>query len=72
MYHCFSCGAGGDVFKFVMDYENLTFPEAVKVLADRAGIELPEQEHKTTAIAKRHAVFVKRVAINLSVLFKHN
>ena len=40
MYHCFSCGAGGDVFKFVMDYENLTFPEAVKVLADRAGIEL--------------------------------
>lgn len=44
MYHCFSCGAGGDVFKFVMDYENLTFPEAVKVLADRAGVELPEQE----------------------------
>ena len=39
MYHCFSCGAGGDVFKFVMDYENLTFPEAVKVLADRAGID---------------------------------
>ena len=45
MYHCFSCGAGGDVFKFVMDYENLTFPEAVKVLADRAGIELPEQDY---------------------------
>ena len=38
MYRCFSCGAGGDVFKFVMDYENLTFPEALKVLADRAGI----------------------------------
>lgn len=44
MYHCFSCGAGGDVFKFVMDYENLTFPEAMKVLADRAGIQLPERE----------------------------
>ena len=43
MYRCFSCGAGGDVFKFVMDYENLTFPEAIKVLADRAGIELPER-----------------------------
>ena len=43
MYRCFSCGAGGDVFKFVMDYENLTFPEALKVLADRAGIELPER-----------------------------
>lgn len=44
IYHCFSCGAGGDVFKFVMEYENLTFPEAVKILADRAGIELPERE----------------------------
>lgn len=44
IYRCFSCGAGGDVFKFVMDYENLTFPEAVKVLADRAGISLPEQD----------------------------
>ncbi len=44
IYHCFSCGAGGDVFKFVMEYENLTFPEAMKVLADRAGITLPEQD----------------------------
>ncbi len=44
IYHCFSCGAGGDVFKFVMEYENLTFPEAMKVLAERAGISLPERE----------------------------
>lgn len=44
IYHCFSCGAGGDVFRFVMEYENLTFPEAMKVLADRAGITLPEQD----------------------------
>ncbi|MDO4261075.1 MAG: DNA primase [Eubacteriales bacterium] len=49
MYHCFSCGAGGDVFKFVMEYENLTFPEAVKVLADRAGIELPERDSSPEA-----------------------
>lgn len=49
MYHCFSCGAGGDVFKFVMDYENLTFPEALKVLADRAGVELPRQEYSKEA-----------------------
>lgn len=49
MYHCFSCGAGGDVFKFVMDYENLTFPEALKVLADRAGVELPKQEYSKEA-----------------------
>lgn len=44
IYHCFSCGAGGDVFKFVMEYENLTFPEAMKVLAKRAGISLPKRE----------------------------
>ena len=40
IWHCFGCGAGGDVFKFVMQYENLTFTEAVRRLADRAGIAL--------------------------------
>ncbi len=49
IYHCFSCGAGGDVFKFVMEYENLSFPEAVKVLADRAGVALPKQEYSKEA-----------------------
>lgn len=49
IYRCFSCGAGGDVFKFVMEYENLTFPEAVKVLADRAGVALPEQDNSREA-----------------------
>ncbi len=49
IYRCFSCGAGGDVFKFVMEYENLTFPEAVRVLADRAGVALPEQDNSREA-----------------------
>ena len=49
IYHCFSCGAGGDVFKFVMDYEGLTFPEAMRTLADRAGVELPRQEYSEEA-----------------------
>ena len=44
MYYCFGCGAGGNVFTFIMEYENRTFPEAVKILADRAGIALPETE----------------------------
>ena len=43
-YHCFGCDAGGNVISFVMDYENYSFPEAVKYLADRAGITLPETE----------------------------
>jgi len=40
IYKCFSCGAGGDVFSFVMNYHKMTFPEAIKHLAERAGIEL--------------------------------
>lgn len=45
MYHCFGCGVGGNVITFVMEYENYTFPEAVKMLADRAGIALPVMEY---------------------------
>ncbi len=45
MYYCFGCGAGGNVITFIMEYENLTFQEAVKMLADRAGINLPELEY---------------------------
>ena len=45
MYYCFGCGAGGNVFTFIMEYENYTFPEAVKLLADRAGVNLPEIEY---------------------------
>lgn len=44
MYYCFGCGEGGNVYSFMMKYENSTFLEAVKTLADRAGIALPEQE----------------------------
>lgn len=44
MYYCFGCGAGGNVLTFVMEYENYTFPEALKFLADRAGVKLPEME----------------------------
>ena len=44
MYYCFGCGAGGSVVTFIMQYENYTFTEALKLLADRAGIKLPEYE----------------------------
>lgn len=45
MYYCFGCGAGGNVITFLMKYENLSFTEAVKSLADRAGVSLPEPEY---------------------------
>ena len=53
MYYCFGCGAGGNVFTFLMEYENFTFSEAMEALADRAGIELPKQE--MTSEARREA-----------------
>ena len=49
MYYCFGCGAGGNVFTFLMEYENYTFQEALKYLADKAGVELPETEYSAQA-----------------------
>lgn len=48
MYYCFGCGAGGNVFTFMMQYENFTFGEAMEALADRAGVALPKQEYSAT------------------------
>src|SRR5258706_14315358 len=43
-YHCFGCGASGDVFSFVQKIENSTFPEAVRAVATKLGIPLPKQQ----------------------------
>ena len=43
MYYCFGCGAGGNVFTFLMQYEGFTFGEAMQTLADKVGITLPTQ-----------------------------
>lgn len=53
MYHCFGCGVGGNVFTFLMEYENFTFVEALKHLAERCGMQLPETE--ASPEAKRQA-----------------
>ena len=49
MYYCFGCGAGGNVFTFLMEYENYSFVEALKFLAQRAGVELPQEEYSKEA-----------------------
>ena len=49
MYYCFGCGAGGNVFTFLMQYENYTFTEALQHLADRCGVELPKMEYSARA-----------------------
>ncbi len=53
IYYCFGCHKGGNVFSFLMDYENYTFPEAVKVLGERVGVELPEIEYSEDAKQKK-------------------
>ena len=52
MYYCFGCGAGGNVYNFVMEYENYSFGEALSHLADRAGVELPKIEYSKEAREK--------------------
>ena len=66
MYHCFGCGAGGNVFTFIMEYENFSFLEALQFLADRAGVELPKMEYskeqKEKADLKTTLLEVNKVA----------
>lgn len=47
LYHCFGCGEGGTLIDFIMKIENLSFPEAMRFLAERAGITLPEAEEES-------------------------
>lgn len=63
MFYCFGCGAGGNVFTFVMQYENYSFKEAVKHLADRVGVSLPEPEYGEEA-KKRDSVRARLLEVN--------
>lgn len=66
LYHCFGCGVGGNVITFVMEYENFTFVEAVKFLADRAGISLPQtayyDEERTQRDLKTKLLEINKIA----------
>jgi len=46
IFHCFGCGEGGNVFSFIMKIEKVSFPEAVKILAEKAGVELPTPKNQ--------------------------
>lgn len=63
MFHCFGCGVSGNVITFVMKYENFTFSEAIKFLAERAGVKLPEIEYSAEA-RKRDDLKTKILEIN--------
>src|ERR1035437_3223585 len=55
-FHCFGCGAGGSVFNFIMRVEGLTFPEAVRSLARKYGVTLPEHDQSGPAAGEREAM----------------
>ncbi len=66
MYHCFGCGVGGNALKFLQEYENLTFLEAVKELSRQTGIEIPEDGNQSHVKYKRQSATVKVNANNNS------
>ena len=74
IFHCFGCGVGGDVFKFIMLVDNLTFPEALERLADKVGITLVQsgpkgkdsKSHERTVLYKIHEAATKFYASQLT------
>ena len=66
IYKCFSCGAAGNVFTFVQNYENVSFIEAVKVVADKIGVSLSEGIHVVSKYDKHYE------AMNLAIKFYQN
>src|SRR5579872_5932874 len=75
IYHCFGCGAGGDVFKFVMEMDKCDFPEAVRTVAEKCGIAIPQprerspeerrEQQQRTSLVEMHrdaaAIFAKHL-----------
>ncbi len=61
IFMCFGCGVGGDVFKFIMQAESLSFPEAIRFIADRRGIALPESSVPSAAAAGSNADVLRKV-----------
>jgi DNA primase len=57
IYHCFGCGSGGDIFSFLAKYENLTFNEALKALAKRAGVELKPSQRPDAKAGEKEALY---------------
>ena len=68
IYHCFGCGKGGGVINFIMEIENLSFPEAVEFLAKRVGMPIPEEENSAESKRRRRMLDLNRDAAR----FFHN
>jgi DNA primase len=68
IWHCFGCGKGGDAFTFLMEYENMEFPEALRALAKKAGITIKETVFKKEEYSEKEKIFTIN---NLALKFYH-
>lgn len=72
-YHCFGCGATGDVVKFVMEMESVSFYDAVKLLADKVGMQLPEVKlDPEYAKKKEHSDVLKQLMRDVARYYRNN
>lgn len=72
-YHCFGCGASGDVVKFVMEMESVSFYDAVKILADKVGLQLPEVKlDPQYAQKKEHGDVLKQLMLDAARYYRNN
>ncbi|MCL6096929.1 MAG: DNA primase, partial [Patescibacteria group bacterium] len=75
IWHCFGCQKGGDAFSFLMEYENMEFPEALRVLAKKAGVQLKSFSYDNQAQSEKEKIYnLNRHALKFYqyVLLKHN
>jgi DNA primase len=63
IYHCFGCGVGGDVFKFVMEMDKVAFPEAIRVVAEKCGIAIPRP--KTSSPEERKEIQQRTLLVEM-------
>jgi len=74
IYHCFGCGVGGDVFKFVMEMEKCSFPESIRVVAEKCGIAVPQARERSPEERKENqqrAALVEMHRVAQSFFTKH-
>jgi len=69
IWHCFGCNKGGDAFTFLMEYENMEFPEALRALAKKAGITIKETAFRKENIRKRKNIHHQQSSIKVLPLY---